>query len=89
VNGVETAPLPNDVIRLVTADGWVYPFTVVSTEPAGDALRIKVLETPAMELDAARKTFELKCFPGRTHEGAVSVEWLRSRFDDLSEKGAK
>lgn len=89
VNGVETAPLPNDVIRLLTADGWVYPFTVVSTEPAGDALRIKVLETPAMELDAARKTFELKCFPGRTHEGAVSVEWLRSRFDDLSEKGAK
>jgi len=86
VNGVKTAPLPNDVIRLVTADGWVYPFTVVSTEPAGDALRIPVQETPAMELDTATKTFELKCFPGRTHEGAVSVEWLASRLDDLGEK---
>ncbi|QDT56978.1 Heparinase II/III-like protein [Caulifigura coniformis] len=85
VNGVATAPLPNDVIRLVTEDGWVYPFTVVSTEPAGDSLRIRVLETTAMELDTAKKTFELKCFPGRMHQGAVSVEWLASQLDDLSE----
>jgi len=78
-------PFPNDVVRLVTADGWVYPFTVVETEPAGEAMRIKVAETPAMDFDEEKKTFELTCFPGRSHAGAVSVEWLPSRFDVVQE----
>jgi hypothetical protein len=86
VKGAEVSPMKDDVVRLMTADGWIYPFTVVSAEAVSDGLRIKVAETPAIELDPVRKTFVLKCFPERSHEGEVAVEWVLGRFDDLREK---
>jgi hypothetical protein len=72
---VEAPPAAGQVVRLVTADGWVYPYTVVSTEPAEGTLRVRVAEGPGLALDAARERLRLSAFPQREHSGAVWVEW--------------
>ena len=79
----ESIPEPGQVIRLVLADGWVYPFNVVSAERNADGktARIKVAEGLEMDFDAATKSFELKAFPRRSHTGEVAVEWLTSQLD--------
>ena len=82
----EQLPEPGQVIRLVLADGWVYPFNVVSAERDADGAtaRIKVVEGLEMTFDAASKAFELKAFPRRSHTGDVTVEWLSSHLDKPS-----
>ncbi len=70
------APAPGSVVRVVTADGWVYPFTVASTEPRGDALAIRVIEGPGLASDG--KALRLTAFPQREHTGAVTVQWMVS-----------
>ena len=71
------APLPEtgDIVRLLTADGWVYPYTVVAAEGGSDALRIRVAESPGCAFDAAAQRLRLTAFPQREHAGAVRVEW--------------
>ena len=60
VEGV-TQPPVGGLVKLVTADGWVYPLI---REPGG-----------AFAWDATTQTLELLRFPGRSHRGAVRVEW--------------
>ena len=71
----QTLPPRESVARLVTGDGWVYPYTVLAAERAGNVLRIRVKEGPGVTFDAARQRFELTAYPQRAHEGAVRMEW--------------
>jgi len=68
-------PSPGEIIRVVTADGWVYPHTVVSAEPAGDSTLIRVREGSSLSHDAKLKRLQLLQFPGRLHHGPVRLEW--------------
>jgi hypothetical protein len=72
------APPPGagDVVRLVTGDGWVYPYTVVAAESRGEGVRLRVAEGPGLAFDAAAQRLRLTAFPQREHAGAVRVEWL-------------
>jgi hypothetical protein len=67
----DSPPTPGEVVRLVTADGWVYPFTVVSALGA----RVQVAEGPGMSYDAATQHLRLTAFPQREHMGLVRVRW--------------
>ena len=76
-------PEAGTVVRLITADGWVYPFTVASAENGpGGAARLRVVEGPGMEFDAATGILRLAAYPQREHHGAVAVEWhVPGRFE--------
>lgn len=67
----DSPPAPREVVRLVTADGWVYPFTVASVHGS----RLTVAEGPAMSYDAASRHLQLIAFPQREHKGPVQVTW--------------
>jgi hypothetical protein len=75
-----TPPLAGEVVRLLTGDGWVYPYNVKSATAVdgGRSLRIEVAEGPGLDFDAAKKHLRLRSFPQREHAGAVRVEWLTS-----------
>ncbi len=68
-------PEPGDVVRMITADVWVYPFTVVATETRNDMHRLRVAEGPGITFDAAARRLSLTSFPQREHSGSVCVEW--------------
>lgn len=73
-------PTAGEVVRLLTGDGWVYPYNVKSATAidGGRSLRMEVAEGPGLEFDASKKHLRLRSFPQREHAGAVFVEWLRS-----------
>ncbi len=68
-------PEPGNIVRVMTADSWVYPFTVVAAESRADTLRIRVAEGPGITFDTAAQRLSLTSFPQREHLGAVRVEW--------------
>jgi hypothetical protein len=69
-------PTQGDVVRLITADGWVYPFTAASFERTAKSLKIRVTEGPGMSFDPAAKRLKLAVFPQREHSGPVAIEWM-------------
>lgn len=71
------APSPGDVVRLLTDDGWVYPFTVVSAQAKGNDVLLQVAEGPGMEFDG--RQLRLTAFPQRVHSGGVKVEWMPNK----------
>ena len=73
----KTLPVAGDVIRVVTANGWAYPFTIVSSEQASSRVRVRVVETPALRYDREGNKLSLRSFPQREHTGPVYVDWLR------------
>jgi len=75
-----TLPSAGEVVRLLTGDGWVYPYNVKSAAKVdgGRSLRIEVAEGPGLEFDATKEHLRLRSFPQREHAGAVRVEWLTS-----------
>ena len=76
LNAVSTPPPESgDVVRVITADGWVYPYTVVAAEVRGDSLRLRVGEGPGFTFDASTQRLRLTSFPQREHSGAARVEW--------------
>lgn len=78
VEGTEAAaPTAGDVIRVVTADGWVYPFNVrlVERPELDEPIRIYVDEELALAFDPTDSTLKLTAFPQRGHQGDVRVEW--------------
>jgi hypothetical protein len=77
--GTNTAPRPGNVVRVVTADNWCYPFTVKDVATVGDTFRLNLVEAPALKYDAAVGSLELITFPGRKHHGVVNVKWSHSR----------
>jgi hypothetical protein len=81
------APAPGNVVRLLTDDGWVYPFTVTSAEQTGDDVLLKVDEGPGMTYDG--RTLRLVAFPQRVHSGTVKVEWLPTKPVDANAPGWK
>lgn len=68
-------PKTGDVARLITDDGWVYPYTVVGVERRGDAIRLRVAEEPGLTFDATSRKLRLSAYPQREHRGAVRVDW--------------
>lgn len=70
-------PSAGDVVRLLTADGWVYPYHVSSVmqEPAGGRLHLTFAEGPGFDYDATGARLRLRSFPQRAHLGPVKVEW--------------
>lgn len=68
-------PEAGDVVRLITDDGWVYPYTVGAVETRGFTLRLRVGEGPGITFDAAAHRLRLTAFPQREHAGSVHVEW--------------
>ena len=73
--GNDALPTANRVVRLLTADGWVYPYTVLAAERQGETVRLQVAEGPGFTFDAPAERLELTAFPQRTHRGPVRVEW--------------
>ena len=71
----ESPPQSGDIVRLLTSDGWVYPFNVRSAAVRQDELVIAVAEPPRMEFDAAQRRLKLEAFPQRRHTGDVVLEW--------------
>ena len=73
-------PSAGDVVRLVTADDWVYPYTVQSASPedGGKLLRVEVAEGPGVEFNKATQQLRLTSYPQRQHQGEVEVQWQRS-----------
>ncbi|MFO1062748.1 MAG: heparinase II/III family protein [Pirellulales bacterium] len=71
----EPLPAVGSVIRLVTTDGWVYPFHVVAAQAEGPSLRIEVEELVIPEWNSAASHLRLKSFPHRIHNGPVQVQW--------------
>lgn len=69
------APEKDAVVRVVTSDGWVYPYTLVAAETRGGQLRLSVAEGPGFQFDAQKQRLQFASFPQREHSGAVRVEW--------------
>ena len=67
----DSLPEPRQVVRVITADGWVYPFTVLSAHGS----RVQVAEGPGMTYEAASQHLRLTAFPQREHHGPVRVSW--------------
>jgi hypothetical protein len=76
---LESLPPSDSVVRLVTSDGWVYPYTVAAAERAEDGVRLRVREGPGVTFDAARERLELAAYPQRVHRGAARIEWISAR----------
>ncbi len=68
-------PEAGDIIRVLTSDGWVYPYTLVATEARGEELRLTVAEGPGFQFDPLKQSLQFDSFPQREHSGAVHVEW--------------
>jgi hypothetical protein len=68
-------PQRDSVARLMTPDGWVYPYTVVAAEQEGNGVRLRVKEGPGITFDAVRRRLELIAYPQRVHEGVPRIEW--------------
>ena len=73
-----TLPRPGEVVRLLTADGWVYPYHVAAAETARSGVRIHVAEGPGLIFDGASARLRLTAYPQREHTGPAAVEWLRA-----------
>ncbi len=78
-----TPPEPGDVLRLLTADGWVYPYHIRSVDAAAGSshLRLDLVEGPGFDLDVASQKLKFRSFPQREHSGAVKVEWLPANVE--------
>jgi hypothetical protein len=72
----KSLPSSGDVLRVITADGWVYPFTIAAAEQTAKGLRVRVAEIPAFRFDRASNKLFLRSFPRREHSGAVYGDWL-------------
>ena len=73
----ESRPRTGEILRLKTADGWVYPFTVAGAEAVDGGLRIRVEEGGGMAFDPAAGSLRLTAYPQRSHNGPIDVEWMR------------
>ena len=69
------APKASDIVRLLTADGWVYPYTVVEAAVDRNVLRLRVAEGPGITFNSAAQRLRLTTFPQREHSGPARVEW--------------
>jgi hypothetical protein len=74
--GNAVAPKAGSVVRVVTSDGWVYPFTVKSSMHEGGRIRIGVVESTAMRFDLPNNKLQLLSFPQREHSGSIGVQWF-------------
>lgn len=71
----QVVPAQGDIVRLVTADGWVYPFTLAGVQQSGEQLHLEVVEGPGLTFDPAAEQLKLTVYPQRQHDGQVRVEW--------------
>jgi hypothetical protein len=69
------APVPGSVVRIITKDGFTYPFTVSQSARDGSLLRVQVVEGLAMHYDQDRQHLRLIAFPQREHLGSLTCEW--------------
>lgn len=67
----KASPAPGSIVRLLMADGWVYPYNVT----AADGRRIQVAEGPGFEFDRAAQQVRFTSYPQRRHTGIPEVEW--------------
>jgi hypothetical protein len=67
-------PAPGEVVRLLTADGWIYPYHVTEAAQSGNRVRIHVAEGPSMVFDG---DLRLTAYPQRAHAGPAEVDWLK------------
>ncbi|MCA9134115.1 MAG: hypothetical protein KDA45_13200, partial [Planctomycetales bacterium] len=77
VDAAKDVPLPpaGAVLRLLTADGWVYPFTLAAAQAAGESLRLEVVESPGIAWDPAAGQWQQISYPPRKHRGELRIEW--------------
>ncbi|MBX3440624.1 MAG: hypothetical protein KF861_24245, partial [Planctomycetaceae bacterium] len=71
-------PSAGSIFRLLTADGWCYPFHVAAAALNSDTtlLRLQTVEGTPLTYDAATEQLRLNSFPQRQHTGPVTIEWL-------------
>jgi len=75
--GTSSLPAPGQIVRLVTADGWTYAFTVTAASAEGGHSIVRLVEAPGLVFDPAHGRLRLTAFPQREHQGRVRVEWFR------------
>jgi hypothetical protein len=68
-------PSPGSVVRLVTEDNWVYPFTVSSVSDQGQAWHIQVVEPLLLKYDTTPAKLMLLSYPQREHTGRIRCQW--------------
>ena len=69
------APEPGSIVRIITDDGWVYPFSIQQSTRVGEQLRLNVVEATSLQYDESAKRLKLVSFPQREHVGSVNVQW--------------
>ena len=69
------APEKGDIVRVITSDGWTYPYTLAGAETRGEELWLQVSEGPGFQYDAKTQRLQFASFPQRKHSGTVRVEW--------------
>ena len=67
-------PAHGEVVRLLTADGWVYPYHVEEAAQSAGRIRIRVAEGPGLTFDG---TLRLTAYPQREHAGPAEVDWIK------------
>ncbi len=71
-------PRPGEVVRLVTTDGWIYPFHVRDSRVNDNVASIFVVEPLAFEFDRTQRNLKLRSFPQREHQGTFRLQWIDS-----------
>jgi hypothetical protein len=71
-------PAAGEVVRLLTADGWVYPYAVAEARKSGDTVRLRIRESPGLVIDSDR--LRLTAFPQREHPGGARMHWTPRAF---------
>lgn len=78
-----TPPGPGDILRLITADGWVYPYSIADVQTRDETWQLRVNEGPGFVYDTALQQLKLTSFPQREHRGSVQIEWISSATQSL------
>lgn len=69
-------PPAGATLRLITADGWTYPFTVASATNRDGRLVVRVSEAPGLAFDPSGGLLRFMAFPAREHHGGVRADWF-------------
>jgi len=70
-----SSPTPGSVVRLVTEDNFVYPFTVSSVRDQGDAWHVQVVEPLLLKYQSNPSKLMLLSYPQREHTGPIQCQW--------------
>jgi hypothetical protein len=88
--GTQGPPVPGTVVRLLTADGWVYPIVVESVVREGDLLVLGSRHGAGIGVKGDEGPLKLTAYPQREHFGPVRADWMpAASYPPLPHPGGK